>query len=669
MLTFNRLQVCAVSLAALAGTSCAFAQFTETEDNNNKLQANAVPGMISGQFITGTSTGSSTTAVGNNTADNFLISTAPATLGIYRHRVQVTSDTLGNGATLRGLTQSAGVINFASDGTLQTASATTDPARFVQWYGFGRQEQMYVRVTGTTSTTAEYTATLSTEPVTAIDAGTFTAGTLTIGRAPGVTTDTDLWVYDATFNPVPDGGIDDPESLTRTFSAGTYYIAYAPTNLANDQPASSDDTFRTGVVTDFPNAVAASSNATITSMNLRITDALGPIDVPVTRSAFEVVWVRMVVVDSGIASGRCCLPDGSCAVLRSASCDVLAGTYGGDATTCENAQCPQPGACCFSADFSCQILSQAQCTTAGGTYLGNGSSCGSCTPPPAGSVLVLGADTAANINDVTSKLQGTGLFPVVISKSVQGTTTPVPTLQYISQFDALITWTNNDYTDAIAMGNTLADYVDAGGGVVLPMFVISTTATDRQLGGRWDDSYQIVPAGGGNTNTSAGVGIGTPDNPNHPILAGVTSFLGGTSDFRPTSTALISHGQRIAPWVDGKTLVAVSTTRPNRVDLGMVPYSTGSSSAGWDQATDGARLMANALLYTMGPTGPTCGTSDFNGDGDFGTDQDIEAFFACLAGTCCPTCWQGGSDFNGDGDFGTDQDIEAFFRVLAGSPC
>jgi hypothetical protein len=60
-------------------------------------------------------------------------------------------------------------------------------------------------------------------------------------------------------------------------------------------------------------------------------------------------------------------------------------------------------------------------------------------------------------------------------------------------------------------------------------------------------------------------------------------------------------------------------------------------------------------------------TSDFNQDGDFGTDQDIEAFFACLAGHCCVTC--GSSDFNNDGDFGTDQDIEAFFRVLAGGAC
>jgi hypothetical protein len=75
-----------------------------------------------------------------------------------------------------------------------------------------------------------------------------------------------------------------------------------------------------------------------------------------------------------------------------------------------------------------------------------------------------------------------------------------------------------------------------------------------------------------------------------------------------------------------------------------------------------------ALRMVAAPPSP-CGTSDFNGDGDFGTDQDIEAFFACLAGSCCATCFEGGSDFNQDGDFGTDQDIESFFRVLGGGDC
>jgi len=106
---------------------------------------------------------------------------------------------------------------------------------------------------------------------------------------------------------------------------------------------------------------------------------------------------------------------------------------------------------------------------------------------------------------------------------------------------------------------------------------------------------------------------------------------------------------------------------------GDVMWTSGAGVFVWDHTANvsnnvyvgGGRYLD---FLTIGST-PACGTSDFNGDGDFGTDQDIEAFFACLAGNCCATCWQGGSDFNGDGDFGTDQDIESFFRVLGGGNC
>jgi uncharacterized membrane protein len=75
------------------------------------------------------------------------------------------------------------------------------------------------------------------------------------------------------------------------------------------------------------------------------------------------------------------------------------------------------------------------------------------------------------------------------------------------------------------------------------------------------------------------------------------------------------------------------------------------------------------VLNATTPPGPVCATADFDGDGDSGTDADIEAFFACLAGSCCAGCWHLGADFNADGDSGTDADIEAFFRVLAGGAC
>jgi hypothetical protein len=80
----------------------------------------------------------------------------------------------------------------------------------------------------------------------------------------------------------------------------------------------------------------------------------------------------------------------------------------------------------------------------------------------------------------------------------------------------------------------------------------------------------------------------------------------------------------------------------------------------------GQELDSATVQLTVGGP-PCCGSADFNHDGNIGTDADIEAFFACIAGNCCPTC--DSPDFNADGDYATDADIEAFFRVLAGGTC
>jgi hypothetical protein len=105
----------------------------------------------------------------------------------------------------------------------------------------------------------------------------------------------------------------------------------------------------------------------------------------------------------------------------------------------------------------------------------------------------------------------------------------------------------------------------------------------------------------------------------------------------------------------------------------------GITSSGGDDGrstslNDNGQLVFS-LSFTDGSSGvfiatiPTCGSADFNCDGDVGTDADIEAFFACLAGNCPPSPCHSTADFNADGDVGTDADIEAFFRVLAGGSC
>jgi hypothetical protein len=109
-------------------------------------------------------------------------------------------------------------------------------------------------------------------------------------------------------------------------------------------------------------------------------------------------------------------------------------------------------------------------------------------------------------------------------------------------------------------------------------------------------------------------------------------------------------------------------------------FANPATNFGWllmgDESQLGSGLRFNSRENTTPPvlavifTPPvTCGSPDFDCDGDIGTDADIEAFFACLGGNCpAPPC-ESNADFNNDGDIGTDADIESFFRVLAGGPC
>jgi probable HAF family extracellular repeat protein len=194
---------------------------------------------------------------------------------------------------------------------------------------------------------------------------------------------------------------------------------------------------------------------------------------------------------------------------------------------------------------------------------------------------------------------------------------------------------------------------------------------------------------------------------NHGVVVGMSGSLTGARAFAWTPAAGIqdlgvpaipaAEGLGTEAWASGindagqvvgwsyypdnqeclTVFVATLWDRPNGQ---VVDLSTRLDTPGWTllKATDiNDRGEISAIGYYAGGSaaavllrpvvgGGNC-SPDFNGDGDFGTDQDVESFFACLAGTCCQTC--GTSDFNSDGDFGTDADIESFFRVLAGGAC
>jgi subtilisin-like proprotein convertase family protein len=303
-------------IATCAGTAFAVPN-PEVEPNDTKAAATPAnsggAGMAAGDTIEGATTGTATTNLSLLTsADYYRVKTAAAPLGIYRHRLSLTNTQGVNAyaATIRGLSQTgtaaAGGTAGTTDATFQTAqSSTTTPARFVQWYGFGKQEEIYYRVNGGTTTTGTYTATLIDDAVTPIVvAQPIQPGLVTLGNATTNTTDTSWVLYDANFNAITnaeDSGLTGQTlAATRavTLTPGTYTVAYSNYRTTSNQvtPAGPGETFWGGGLLDFPNAVANSSTTVLATLNFRITDAAGTTAVAAPKpGAFDVQFIQFTV--------------------------------------------------------------------------------------------------------------------------------------------------------------------------------------------------------------------------------------------------------------------------------------------------------------------------------------------------------------------------------------
>jgi HYR domain len=226
-------------------------------------------------------------------------------------------------------------------------------------------------------------------------------------------------------------------------------------------------------------------------------------------------------------------------------------------------------------------------------------------------VALLVADGQAHANDVKCKLQNLNLFSRVDTIDVQATTPPLPTLL---NYDALLTWTNSSYNNAAGLGDVLAAYVDQNRGVVQSPFSFSVPSTPL-LGGSWQaNGYR--PLAEASPVTGNGLTL-VPLAPGHAVLSGVSNFHGGTGSHHGGSVTPDGAPQVIAAWSDGSPLVALGTADSGGrlVGLNMYPPSSDVGGNFWNSASDGARLIANTLLFAANHF-PTANA---------GADQVIEA--------------------------------------------
>lgn len=307
------------ALFAIVATVFAFSpailvasNYTEVEPNDTKYTGNTVPfTMIAGDTITGFSNGG-LAFPGDLSPDYFLVQTAVLPPGIYQHRLVLTisgspptTDTYN--VSIVGLEQLAGVIQPNTSPNVHTAPPNgyaNHPRRTVQWYGFGRGERFYLRINGNSNTSSNYILTLVTTPVQpqVVDL-TLDPGQITISNA---STDPftffDAWVYNASLNAIPEYGPNAPNSLTRDFAAGIYYVALAKFDIGNNLaspngPSENPTDHQNSPVLDFPDAVVVHATAFNSNVSVNINGQY--VAASVAGAPYNIVWLKMTVGGSG----------------------------------------------------------------------------------------------------------------------------------------------------------------------------------------------------------------------------------------------------------------------------------------------------------------------------------------------------------------------------------
>lgn len=214
------------------------------------------------------------------------------------------------------------------------------------------------------------------------------------------------------------------------------------------------------------------------------------------------------------------------------------------------------------------------------------------------SVLILHTSTAAT--DTQAKLAATGLFGAVDLFNAAASELGTPTLAQMLPYDAVLVSPDyaEPFADNVALGNNLADYVDAGGGVVCNALA---TCTFAQLAGRWAPNYQVITPGAAPIYFSPqSIDFASVTDPNNQLLIGVGSFSCGAAP-RAAQTAVSAGSTVIARWTNGGHVLAAMSNSLARVDLNIYAPSADAGLGFWNPSTDGTKLIANSLLAVIRP--------------------------------------------------------------------
>lgn len=195
--------------------------------------------------------------------------------------------------------------------------------------------------------------------------------------------------------------------------------------------------------------------------------------------------------------------------------------------------------------------------------------------------LLLMTSSDASLDHVRNMLISTDAFNIIDAFNAGDT---LPILQNLIRYDAVLVWG----VSRTGLGELLAEYFRAGGTVVAPFRLFSGTESE------FGELYTFIRDDA--TSSCSTCSLGVIEDPDSPILRGVETF--STNGMYIVPGQLRNGGEVVAYWSNGVPMIVVGTViGRRRVDLNLSPHSTAYESRGWDEDTDGLRLLQNALLY------------------------------------------------------------------------
>jgi hypothetical protein len=247
----------------------------------------------------------------------------------------------------------------------------------------------------------------------------------------------------------------------------------------------------------------------------------------------------------------------------------------------------------LSVSFLLGLLFVLGCSGKDGAPGATGSSGPPGVPQPI-NVLIMAVDGPSQVLSAAVQAYRDGHLPLGTEINQLALGDSVPPLSVLRQYDAVFVWTNTSPAYPDSLGDVLAGFVDAGGGVVVAEHAFTTPWV---LGGRFMTAGYCplgtaAPSGVAGDRTLDASSVAMPI---HPIFNGVdtSNFVfrwnGNHSDppVDPTATVLATE-------MTGMTAVAVNAKGT------IIAVNTYGGSLGQTVYPEMNHLIANALLFVAG---------------------------------------------------------------------